>query len=69
MDNRDYSIFKRGGNVCQTEKLHVKTVYILAWVILVCAGILIRTGIADDVWKLVYRGIYGSSSGDAGGSI
>ena len=51
------------------RKLHTKTVYILAWVILVCAGILIRTGIADDVWKLVYRGIYGSSSGDAGGSI
>ena len=51
------------------RKLHTKTVYILAWVILVCAGILIRTGIADDVWKLVYHGIYGSSSGDAGGSI
>ena len=51
------------------RKLHTKTVYILAWVILVCAGILIMTGIADDVWKLVYRGIYGSSSGDAGGSI
>ena len=30
------------------RKLHTKTVYILAWVILVCAGILIRTGIADD---------------------
>ena len=51
------------------RKLHTKTVYILAWVILVCAGILIKTGITDDVWKLVYSGIYGSSSGETGESI
>ena len=51
------------------RKLHTKTVYILAWVILVCAGILIKTGITDDVWKLVYSGIYGSSSGKTGESI
>lgn len=46
-------------------RLKGKTIYILAWLILVCAGILIRTGTADELMQLIYDGIYGVKEGTA----
>lgn len=40
------------------RKLRQKTIYLLLWLLLVCGGILYRTGQRDDWWQAVYNGIY-----------
>lgn len=40
------------------KKIRDKVLYVLAWFIMVCAGILIQTEDADRLWQMIYRGIY-----------
>ncbi len=44
------------------NKIRIKTVYILLWCILVCAGVFIKTGMMDDLWRHMYDLIYGDSA-------
>lgn len=50
------------------KRIRDKVLYVLAWIIMVCAGILIQTEETDRLWQLIYRGIYDSTSGAKTGS-
>lgn len=50
------------------KRIRDKVLYVLAWIIMVCAGILIQTEETDRLWQLIYRGIYDSTSGTKTGS-
>lgn len=40
------------------RKIRTKVIYLLLWIIIVCAGVLIRTGGAGRLWQQIYDGIY-----------
>ena len=54
-------LFQRG-MVMAEKKIRIKAVYILLWSIIVCAGVFIRTGVMDDLWKHMYDLVYGDSA-------
>ena len=54
-------LFQRG-MVMAEKKIRIKAVYILLWSIIVCAGVFIRTGVMDDLWRHMYDLIYGDSA-------
>ncbi len=51
------------------KRLSGKTVYLLAWLILLCGGILVQTGTADYMWQMIYQGIYGQPGETEHGKI
>lgn len=54
-------LFQRGMAMAE-KKIRIKAVYILLWSIIVCAGVFIRTGVMDDLWKHMYDLVYGDSA-------
>lgn len=56
------------GCVVMNKKIRDKVLYILAWLVMVCAGILIQTEDTDRLWQIIYRGIYDSTNTDVGAS-
>ena len=57
------------GCVVMNKKIRDKILYILAWIIMVCAGILIQTGETDRLWQIIYRGVYDNTAGGNAGSV
>ena len=57
------------GCVVMNKKIRDKILYILAWIIMVCAGILIQTGETDRLWQIIYRGVYDNTAGGSAGSV
>ncbi len=51
------------------KKIKDKVLYVLAWFIMVCAGILIQTEDTDRLWQMIYRGIYESSAVNSVGAV
>lgn len=57
------------GCVVMNKKIRDKILYVLAWIIMVCAGILIQTGETDRLWQIIYRGVYDNTAGGNSGPV